>query len=175
MSDSATNWGVVFGLIGIGISLISVIYARTQAIHARRQADTSYVATSLQLQREMSDRIYKTRTDLMRDPIAANMYVAEIPELANLVGDASRLNTLVTIRNAIDGLQDMYFMRKRSIIDDHHWRNWITSFVVLARMPVTRALFDSAVSREALEPEFVAFVQPLFEGRLPDDPVRSDA
>jgi hypothetical protein len=119
------DWGIVFGLTGIGVALLSLVYARTQAIHARRQADAAYVATSLQLQREMSDRINKARMELMRDPAAAKMYLAAIPELARLVPEGSGLDTIVMIRNAIDGLQDMYFLRKRSIVDGHHWRSWI--------------------------------------------------
>lgn len=168
------DWGIVFGLTGIGVGLLSLVYARTQAIHARRQADAAYVATSLQLQREMSDRINKARMELMRDPAAAKMYLAAIPELARLVPEGSDLDTIVMIRNAIDGLQDMYFLRKRSIVDGHHWRSWTSSFAVIVRMPIARPIFDNAVARDALDPEFVAFLRPLFDGQLLADPRDSD-
>jgi hypothetical protein len=49
----------------------------------------------------------------MRDSAAAKMYVAAIPELAKLIPEGSGLDTHLTIRNAVDGLQDACFLRKR--------------------------------------------------------------
>jgi len=74
------------------------------------------------------------------------------------------------IRNMIDGLQDMYFLRKRAIVDDHHWRNWTAMFLPLAQMPLTRQIYDNAVARKAVDAEFAAFVQRVFDGRPLGDP-----
>lgn len=46
----SVDWGVVFGLTGVAVGSLSLLYARTQAIHARRQADAANLATTLQLQ-----------------------------------------------------------------------------------------------------------------------------
>jgi hypothetical protein len=50
-------------------------------------------------------------------------------------------------------------------VDDHFWRNWMASFVPVSRMPVARAVFDNAVEREAIDPEFATFLRPVFESQ----------
>ncbi|HEU5479648.1 MAG TPA: hypothetical protein VFU90_07420, partial [Candidatus Tumulicola sp.] len=65
---------------------------------------------------------------------------------------------------------DMYFLRKRSIVNDHHWQNWVAALVPVARMPLAHKIFDNAVERNAIDPEFAAFVRPLFEGGTLADP-----
>ncbi|MEO6836518.1 MAG: hypothetical protein ABI231_11530, partial [Candidatus Tumulicola sp.] len=61
---------------------------------------------------------------------------------------------------------------KAAIVRDHHWRSWVAAFGPVARMPLARRIFDNAVSREALDPEFTAFLGPIFEGRPLSDPKR---
>jgi hypothetical protein len=56
------------------------------------------------------------------------------------------------------------------IVGDHFWRNWMASFVPVARMPIARAVFDNAVKRAAVEQEFASFLQPFFESQAPVDP-----
>ncbi|HZZ01009.1 MAG TPA: hypothetical protein VFE36_15720, partial [Candidatus Baltobacteraceae bacterium] len=145
------DWGVVFGLTGVAVGSLSLIYARIQAIHARRQADAAQLATTLQLQREMSDRIFQQRAALIRDPSVAKAYYDSIPHFAKLLDEGTvGIEGITTIRNAIDGLQDVYFLRKRGIVEEYHWRAWASSFAVLARTPVMRIVYDAAVARNAL-------------------------
>ncbi len=167
----SVDWGVVFGLTGLAVGSLSLIYARTQAIHARRQADAAHLATTLQLQREMSDRIFKHRMALVRDPLIAKIYYENIPNSPNINReDGQTLESLVTIRNALDGLQDMYFLRKRGIVEKYHWRHWAAAFSVVARAPVARLVYDNGIEHDVWEPEFVAFLQPLFDGHPLSDP-----
>lgn len=140
-------------------------------MHARRQADAAYLATTLQLQREMSDRIFQHRTALIRDPAVAKLYYEAIPDLAKHIDEsAAGIESIVTIRNAIDGLQDMYFLRKRGIVELYHWRHWAAAFNVVSRLPMTRLVFENTVALNALEPEFVEFFRPLFDGKTLADP-----
>lgn len=165
------DWGVVFGLTGVAVGSLSLIYARTQAIHARRQADAANLATTLQLQREMSDRIFQHRMALIRDPLIAKIYYRNIPNLPEVTReDGQTLESLVTIRNALDGLQDMYFLRKRGIVEKYHWRHWTAAFSVVAQAPVARLVYDNGIEHDVWEPEFVAFLRPLFEGKPLTDP-----
>jgi hypothetical protein len=69
------------------------------------------------------------------------------------------------VRNAIDEMQDIYFLRKRALVDDHHWRTWVSAFIPIARIPFTRDVFENAASRQALEPEFEAFFRSILEGK----------
>ena len=165
------DWGVIFGLTGVGVGFISLVYARTQAIHARRQADAANLGTTLQLQREMSDRIFQHRTALMRDPAIAKAYYDASPDFAKLIDEGLvGIEGITTIRNAIDGLQDMYFLRKRGIVEEYHWRHWTSAFAVLSRSPVMRIVYENAVARNAFDPEFVAYFKPLLDGRPLADP-----
>jgi hypothetical protein len=165
------DWGVIFGLTGVAVGSVSLLYARTQAIHARRQADAANLATTLQLQREMSDRIFQHRMALIRDPLIAKIYYENIPNLPEIAReDGHTLESLVTIRNAMDGLQDMYFLRKRGIVEKYHWRHWTAAFSVVARAPVARMVYDNGIARDVWEPEFVEFLRPLFDGQPLVDP-----
>lgn len=164
------DWGVVFGLAGFGVGLVSLIYARTQAVHARRQADAAHLVTTLELQRTMSERIYQGRMDLVRNPGTARMYLDANPILREIYPDVAAMEAIVPLRNLIDGLQDMYFLRKEGIVGDHHWRNWMAAFGPIATMPIARQIFDNAIARQALEPEFIEFLRPMFEGKPLGDP-----
>jgi hypothetical protein len=167
----SVDWGVVFGLTGVAVGGASLLYARTQAIHARRQADAANMATALQLQREMSDRILQHRMALIRDPVVAKLYYENIPGLVEALNDGSgTLESLVTIRNAIDGLQDVYFLRKRGIVEEYHWRSWSSAFNVIARVPIFRLVYENAVARNALDPEFAAYLRSLVDGQPLTDP-----
>lgn len=167
------DWGVVFGLGGMTVGLLSLVYARTQALNARRQADASHLASTLEVQRAMADRIYQVRMDLARSPEAAELYLDANPALREAFADGTSLESAVIIRNMLDGLQDMYFLRKQSIVGDHHWQNWVAALGPVARISLARKIFDNAVEREAIDPEFAAFVQPLFEGGALLDPKKT--
>lgn len=165
------DWGVTFGVTGFCVGLLSLVYARTQALHARRQADAANMATALQLQHEMSERIFQQRMALIRDPGVAKMYAENVPGLSEALQDGrATLESVVTIRNAIDGLQDVYFLRKRGIVEEYHWRHWASSFNVIGRIPLFRLVYENAVARNAFDPEFAAHLQPLLNGRPLTDP-----
>lgn len=167
----SVDWGVVFGLTGVAVGGASLIYARTQAMHARRQADALNLATTLQLQREMSDRIFQHRMALIHDPIVARLYYKSLPNIPDVTrDDGALLESLVTIRNAIDGLQDMYFLRKRGVVEKYHWRHWTSAFNAIWPAPTMRLVFDHGVERDVWDPEFVAFLRPIFEGQPLADP-----
>jgi len=164
------DWGIVFGLTGLAVGLGSILYARTQAIHARRQADAANLATTLQLQREMSDRIFLHRMALVEDPIVSKVYYKALPQLPDGPSDSTVLASLVTMRNAIDGLQDMYFLRKRGVVQKYHWRHWTSVFNTISQAPTMRLVYDHGVEHDVWEPEFVAFLRPVFDGQKLADP-----
>ncbi|HEY1654868.1 MAG TPA: hypothetical protein VGF86_07140 [Candidatus Tumulicola sp.] len=162
--------GIVFGVTGMTVGLLSLVYARTQAVHARRQADAAQLATALELQRAMAERIYQARMDLVTNSEVAKEYIEANPHLHEIYGNNGTLTGVAIIRNAIDGLQDIYFLRKQGIVQDHQWANWTSSFVPIARMPLTRSIFDNAVARGALDVQFAAFLIPVFDGNILGDP-----
>ena len=166
------DWGIIFGLTGLGVGLLSLVYARTQAVHARRQADAAHLVTTLEIERAMSERIYQVRMDLIRNAGAVKLYLDANPAMREVYPDAAAMDAGVVARNMIDGLQDMYFLRKLAIVGDHHWRNWLAAFAPFANMPVTRTIFDNAVTREAITAEFATFLRPIFDNQPLGDPKR---
>lgn len=162
--------GIVFGATGMMVGLLSLVYARTLAENARRQADAAQLATALELQRAMAERIYQARMDLVTNPEVAKEYVESNPHLQEIYGNHGTLAAVAIIRNAIDGLQDIYFLRKQGIVQDHQWKNWTSSFVPIARMPLTRSIYDNAVARGALDARFAALLLPVFDGETLGDP-----
>jgi hypothetical protein len=162
--------GIVFGVTGMTVGLLSLVYARTQAVHARRQADAAQLATALELQRAMAERIYQARMDLVTNPDVAKEYIDANPQLHAIYAKSGTLTGVAIIRNAIDALQDIYFLRKQGIVLDHQWANWTSSFVPIARMGLARSIYDNAVARGALDARFAAFLLPVFDGKMLDDP-----
>ena len=97
-------------------------------------------------------------------------YLDANPALRELYPDPQAAESAIVMRNLIDGLQDMYFLRKRGIIGDHHWRNRMAAFAPVARIAMTRQIFENAATRDALEPEFAMFLRPIFDGQPLADP-----
>ena len=168
--DLKIDWGIIFGLAGLAVALLSLVYARTQALHAQTQADAAQLATTLELQRAMADRIYRTSMDLVSKPSIMNLYLEANPSIKEVYPDAATFESTMVVRNLIEGLQDMYFLRKTSIVGDHHWRTWMGAFAPVARMPITRKIYDNAVAREMIDPEFAVFLRPIFDGLPLTDP-----
>jgi len=154
----------------MAVGMLSLVYARTQALHVRRQADAANLAATLEVQQAMADRMYQARLGLTSNPGIMALYLDANPEMRELYPDVASVETTVVVRNIIDTLQDMYFLRKTAIVGDHFWRNWMASFGPVARMPITRAVFDNAVKRAAIDPEFASFLQPIFESQPLEDP-----
>jgi hypothetical protein len=162
--------GIVFGVTGMTVGFLSLVYARTQAVHAQRQADAAQLATALELQGAMAERIYQARMDLVTNPDVAKEYFESNPHAREILGSNGTLAGLAIVRNAIDALQDIYFLRKQGIVQDHQWINWTSSFVPIARMPLTLSVYDNAVARGALDARFAAFLLPVFDGKTLGDP-----
>lgn len=56
------------------------------------------------------------------------------------------------------------FFAQAGIVEKYHWRHWASAFGVVARVPAARLVYDNGIARDVWEPEFVAFLQPLFDG-----------
>jgi hypothetical protein len=67
--------GIVFGLSGMAVGFISLVYARTQAVHLKRHADAANRATTMEIQNAMMDRLYDVRNQLLSSPIAPKKYL----------------------------------------------------------------------------------------------------
>ena len=74
------------------------------------------------------------------------------------------------VRNAIDGMQDMYFLRKSGVIGRHHWRSWTGVMVPFMQISLTRKVFDRGVTIGTIDTEFASFMQSALAGQPLADP-----
>jgi hypothetical protein len=168
--SSDMDLGLIFGLVGFVTAVLSALYARAQAVEARRQAEAAHLAAAIELNRSMNEHMLQARMGIIRSPLLMREYVAVNPALAAIYGDQEKAEAFIHLRNFLDGFQDMYFLRKQGILLDHQWRQWKAALAPAARMPTFKVIYENAVQRQAVEPEFAAFVQPLFEGKELGDP-----
>jgi hypothetical protein len=84
----------------------------------------------------MSDKLFQQRSGLVADPAVAKAYYEAVPRLSELLEEGGvGIQGITTIRNAIDGRQDVYLLRRRGIVEEYHWRAWASAFAVLSRTP----------------------------------------
>jgi hypothetical protein len=105
----SVDWGIAFGVTGMAIGLLSLVYARTQAVHAQRQADAAQLATALELQRAMAERIYQARMDLVTNPEVAKEYLESNPHLRELYGERATLARSIYDNAVARGALDAQF------------------------------------------------------------------
>lgn len=165
------DYGILFGSVGIVVALASATYARAQATATRRQADAEAHLARVEVSRALGDRVRHVRALLLANPDATKEYLESNPALAAAFAEAGGMNAVVLLRDLLDYMQEVFFLREERIVSDHDWRLWATSMVPFTRMPSFRRVFENARARGALEPRFVQFMDAFFAGRLPDDPL----
>lgn len=165
------DYGVVFGVVGVLVALASATYARAQATATRRQADAEAHLARVEVNRALADRVRHVRSLLLTHPEVAEEYLQSNPGIAAAFAGAGGLASVVVLRDLLDSMQEVYFLRVEHIVSDHDWRLWVTSLVPFTRMPSFRGVYENARGRGALEPPFDAFMSHFFEGRLPADPL----
>jgi hypothetical protein len=55
--SSDMDLGLVFGLVGFVTAVLSALYARAQAVEARRQAEAAHLAAAIELNRSMNEHM----------------------------------------------------------------------------------------------------------------------
>jgi len=165
--------GLLFGAFGIGTAVLSAIYARAQAREARSQVEGMRREAMLKSSRSISDAMLAMRSGLVNSPEIMQEYLAANPQMVAAYGDVDRVRSVIHLRNYLDVMQDVYFLRKEGIVAAYQWRNWVGSFVPFARTPTFRALCENVIARRTLDDEFAGFLQAVLDGKPPPEP-RSD-
>lgn len=172
--------GTVFGLAGLLVALVSLVYVRTQAAASRaqalasaQQAQIAQRVAALDLCMRLNERTLDIRRELLASPAVQQAYLRANPALAAVFADVGGLDVVITLRSMLDSLQDIFLLRKEGIVNDAYWRNYIGAFEAYARMPEMRRLFDNSVERSLFEPEFRDFCAAFFQQTTPADPLRA--
>ncbi|HVN43200.1 MAG TPA: hypothetical protein VMT50_10480 [Steroidobacteraceae bacterium] len=173
----ALDLGTLFGVAGLVVALISLVYVRTQAAASRVQAEAAREQlelarrlAALDVSMRLSERTFDIRRDLLDSPVVQEQYYQGNPGLREIFEGAGGMGAVLTMRKMLDTFQEIYLLRQEGVVTDAHWRNWIAAFRPFTRMTAMRALFENAKSRGIYAGEFQTLVHDIFEGRDPQDP-----
>jgi hypothetical protein len=181
VTDPVALVGVILGGAGCVATAISAVYFRQQAAAAHRQADEarrqSESATRVAMMQSnlaMYERFRETRNQFLRFPNLEREWRETQPAFSEMFDASGGIDKFVAVREAMDTLQDVYFLRKDGIVTDQYWHVWTrTFFRFYAKMPTFLKVFEFAAREGLLHGEFVTFYREIVEGRTPRDPATS--
>ncbi|MHB8604357.1 MAG: hypothetical protein ACYDCK_03795 [Thermoplasmatota archaeon] len=157
---------LALALVGLLVAGFTLAYSRSQARQAER-------ATLLGSNLAMFERFARMRSRLRDHPPVLAEFLAAHPEVERVQREVGGPDVYVMMRDVMDTLQDVYFMRRAGVVTDQYWHMWSHSLLALyGGMPTFRKVFEFAAKNGYLHPQFVAFYRPVFEGRQVADPRR---
>jgi len=176
--DAAATLGVALGAAGLLTSGFSLVYFRMQADAARRQADEARRQTEgatrlamMESNLHMYARFRETRNNFLEYPNLEREWRSTHPAFNEMFDACGGLDNFIAVRDAMDTMQDVYFLRKDGVVTDHYWHVWTrTFFRFYSKMPTFLRVFEFAAKEGLLHPEFVAFYRPILAGQPLGDP-----
>jgi hypothetical protein len=171
--------GIVTGVAGAVLAMISLVYARSQVHAQRRQVEEMQRQTD-QLQRAQH---FETSHTLMKDAIAArqswvsyfrkewapaSIQAALEKPLELLDGN---WEVMFRVRTYVEQLQEMFFARKADLVADDHWRAMHWLMRGFFGPEVDRIIFESFVEMGWLTPEFAKFGRDFAASGIWKDPL----
>ncbi|TMK94463.1 MAG: hypothetical protein E6G42_04580 [Actinobacteria bacterium] len=178
MADSLAIVGAALGGVGILTSGASAAYFRSQARAAHRQADearrqsesTSRLAM-MESNLGMYARFRETRNQFLHFANLQQEWRDTQPRFSEMFDICGGLDKFIAVREAMDTIQDVYFLRKDGCVTDQYWHVWTrTFFRFYSKMPTFLRVFDFAAEEGLLHPEFVSFYRAAIEDQEIADP-----
>ena len=178
MADPVAVFGVVLGGAGCVASAASAVYFRSQARAAHRQADearrqseNSDRLSMMESNLAMYARFRETRNQFLHFPNLQQEWRDTQPRFSEMFDACGGLDKFIAVREAMDAMQDVYFLRKDGCVTDQYWHVWTkTFFRFYAKMPTFLKVFDFASDEGLLHPEFVTFYRGAIQGERLADP-----
>ena len=126
MADTTALFAVALAGVSCVASAASAVYFRSQASSARRQAEEakhqSEHADRLALMHsnlEMYSRFRETRNQFLRFPNLQTEWRDTQPRFSEMFDACEGLDNFIAVREAMDTMQDVYFLRKDRIVTDN--------------------------------------------------------
>jgi len=136
------------------------------AENARRQAVQTVQAAELLANSAVSARVREMRARNLR---SNRDLPASIKAVIEQVGGPEAYSLML---DSVDTAQEIYSLRKRSMVSEESWRLWMDDqMMLIARSPSFKIVFHRAARAGALRPDFVQAYQAVFEGHALDDPL----
>jgi hypothetical protein len=172
MTDPLAIYGVALGAAGCIASGASAVYFRSQARAAHRQSDVADRVAMMESNLQMYARFRETRNQFLRFPNLQKEWRDTQPSFAEVFDACGGLDNFIAVREAMDTIQDVYFLRKDGVVTDQYWHVWTSTFFrFYAKMPTFLRVFDFATKEGLLHAEFVTFYRGVIDGETPPDPV----
>jgi hypothetical protein len=177
MTHAIAVLGVVLGAASLVATGASAIYFRSQARaahrqveEARRQTETADRLALMRSNLEMYARFRDTRNQFLRFDNLEREWRETQPRFAEMFDACGGLDNFIAVREAMDTMQDVYFLRRDGVVTDQYWHVWTrTFFRFYAKMPTFLKVFEFAAGEGLLHPDFVSFFRvAIEEGGLPD-------
>ena len=178
MADSVALFGVFLGGASCVATGASAIYFRSQARaahqhaeEARHQSESADRLGLMQSNLEMYARFRETRNQFLQFPNLQREWRETQPRFAEMFDACGGLDKFIAVREAMDTMQDVYFLRKDGCVTDQYWHVWTNTFFrFYAKMPTFLKVFEFAAEEGLLHLEFAAFFLAAIEGRALSDP-----
>jgi hypothetical protein len=159
----------------------SAVYFRSQARAGHRQAAEaprqSECADRLALMHGNLDiyaRFRETRNQFLHFLNLQQEWRDTQPRFAEMFDACGGLDNFIAVREAMDTMQDVYFLRKDGCVTDQYRHVWTkTFFRFYAKMPTFLQVFEFAADEGLLHSEFVAFFRGAIDGETVADPART--
>lgn len=171
--------GVALGAGACVASAVSALYFKRQAEAAHRQADEASRQSEhanrlarMESNLTMYARFRETRNEFLRHPNLEREWRTTQPAFNEMFDACGGLDNFIVVREAMDTMQDVYFLRRDGVVTDQYWHVWTrTFFRFYSKMPTFLKVFDFAAREGLLHPDFVTFYRDAIEGRSLKDPV----
>lgn len=181
--DPIALLGVTLGGAGLVTSTASVLYCKRQADAAHRQADEARRQTEasgrvavMESNLAMYARFRDVRNEFLRHRQLEKEWRETQPAFHAMFDACGGLENFIVVREAMDTMQDVFFLRKDGVVTDHYWHVWTRTFYrFYAKMPTFLQVFEFAAKEGLLHPDFVAFYRPVITGSAVGDPARAPA
>lgn len=178
MTHSIAVVGVVLGAASLVASAACVVYFRSQARAAHRQAEEASRQSEnadrlalMQSNLEMYARFRDTRNQFLHFDNLQREWRETQPRFAEMFDACGGLDNFIAVREAMDTIQDVYFLRRDGVVTDQYWHVWSkTFFRFYSKMPTFLKVFDFAADEGLLHPDFVSFFRSAITDGLVADP-----
>jgi hypothetical protein len=178
MTHSIAVLGVVLGGASLIASAASAVYFRSQARASHRQAEEATKQSEnadrlalMQSNLEMYARFRDTRNQFLRFDNLQREWRETQPRFAEMFDACGGLDNFIAVREAMDTMQDVYFLRRDGVVTDQYWHVWTNTFFrFYAKMPTFLKVFEFAADEGLLHPEFVSFFRGAIAGDALADP-----
>ena len=120
---------------------------------------------------QMYARFRETRNQFLRFPNLQREWRETQPSFDEIFDACGGLENFIAVREAMDTMQDVYFLRKDGVVTDQYWHVWTSTFFrFYAKMPTFLRVFDFAVEEGLLHPEFANVYRVSIGGGVLADP-----